>query len=191
MRPWRTAATTPDDHLVLGGCDTTALAKEFGTPLYVFDAEELRGGIGEYRWAFTSRYENTLVVYASKAYLGRWIAALVAEEGLGSIHTRHRRIGDMTRREIKALGLELFCEDERFASDTVTAIKAPEGIDVSALRTMMEDEHDTIIAGGQAKLSGKIFRIGHLGLVDEDDIRLTMDALAHSLEKLGFTRPTA
>ena len=43
----------------------------------------LRGGLGECRWAFTSRYENTLVVYASKAYLGRWIAALVAEEGLG------------------------------------------------------------------------------------------------------------
>ena len=79
----RTAATTPDDHLVLGGCDTVELAREFGTPLYVFDEEELRGGIGEYRWAFTSRYENTLVVYASKAYLGRWIAALVAEEGLG------------------------------------------------------------------------------------------------------------
>ncbi len=79
----RTAATTSDDHLTIGGCDTTELAKEFGTPLYVFDEEELRGGIGEYRWAFTSRYENTLVVYASKAYLGRWIAALMAEEGLG------------------------------------------------------------------------------------------------------------
>jgi aspartate aminotransferase-like enzyme len=98
-------------------------------------------------------------------------------------------MGDMTRREIKALGLELFCEDERFASDTVTAVKAPEGIDVNALRAMMEDEHNTILAGGQAKLSGKIFRIGHLGLVDEDDIRLTMDALAQTLDKLGFTRP--
>ena len=117
--------------------------------------------------------------------------ARMADEGLESIHTRHRRIGDMTRREVKALGLELFCEDERFASDTVTAVKAPDGIDVNALRTMMEDEHDTILAGGQARLSGKIFRIGHLGLVDEDDIRLTMDALAQSLEKLGFTRPTA
>ena len=79
----RTASTTSDDHLTIGGCDTTELAKEFGTPLYVCDEEELRGGIGEYRWAFTSRYENTLVVYAAKAYLGRWIAALIAEEGLG------------------------------------------------------------------------------------------------------------
>ena len=129
---------------------------------------------------------------AMSVFFGLDVAlARMAEEGLESIHTRHRRIGDMTRREIKALGLELFCEDERFASNTVTAIRAPEGIDVNVLRTMMEDEHDTILAGGQARLSGKIFRIGHLGLVDEDDIRLTMDALAQSLAKLGFTRPTA
>jgi aspartate aminotransferase-like enzyme len=113
----------------------------------------------------------------------------MAEEGLESIQTRHRRIGDMTRREVKALGLELFCEDESFASDTVTAVKAPEGIDVTALRNMMEDEHNTVLAGGQAKLAGKIFRIGHLGLVDEEDIRLTMDGLAQSLDKLGFKRP--
>jgi len=78
----RTAGVA-NDHLTIGGCDTTDLAREFGTPLYVFDEEELRGAIGEYRWAFTSRYENTLVAYASKAYLGRWMAALVAEEGLG------------------------------------------------------------------------------------------------------------
>ena len=129
---------------------------------------------------------------AMSVFFGLDVAlARMAEEGLESIHTRHRRMGDMTRREIKALGLELFCEDERFASDTVTAVKAPEGIDVSALRTMMEDEHDTILAGGQARLSGKIFRIGHLGLVDEDDIRLTIDGLAQSLDKLGFTRPSA
>jgi diaminopimelate decarboxylase len=76
-------ADVANDHLTIGRCDTIDLAREFGTPLYVFDEEELRGAIGEYRWAFTSRYENTLVVYASKAYLGRWIAALVAEEGLG------------------------------------------------------------------------------------------------------------
>ncbi|MEX1193731.1 MAG: alanine--glyoxylate aminotransferase family protein [Dehalococcoidia bacterium] len=112
----------------------------------------------------------------------------MGEEGLESIHTRHHHMGEMTRREVKALGLELLCEDERFASDTVTAVKCPEGIEVSALRNMMEDEHDTVLAGGQAKLSGKIFRIGHLGLVDEDDIRETMDGLAQTLEKLGFRR---
>jgi aspartate aminotransferase-like enzyme len=100
-------------------------------------------------------------------------------------------MGDITRREIKALGLELLCQDERTASDTVTAVKCPEGIEVSALRNMMEDEHDTVLAGGQGKLSGKIFRVGHLGLVDEQDIKATMDGLAQSLAKLGFSRTAA
>jgi diaminopimelate decarboxylase len=79
----RTAGVTPDGHLAIGGCDAVDLAKEFGTPLYVFDEEELRATCREYREAFASRYEQSAVVYAAKAYIGRWLAALVAEEGLG------------------------------------------------------------------------------------------------------------
>lgn len=150
-------------------------------PRFYFDLAKHRDSLAKGQTPFTP---------AMSVFFGLDVALeRMAEEGLESIQTRHRRIGDMTRREVKALGLDLFCEDERFASDTVTAVKAPEGIDVTALRNMMEDEHNTVLAGGQAKLSGKIFRIGHLGLVDEDDIRLTMDGLAQSLEKLGFKRP--
>ena len=79
----RSAAATPDGHLTLGGCDAIDLAKEFGTPLYVFDEEELRQSCRAFREAFASRYEDSAVAYAAKAYLGRWLAALVAEEGLG------------------------------------------------------------------------------------------------------------
>jgi aspartate aminotransferase-like enzyme len=111
----------------------------------------------------------------------------MAEEGLERIFSRHASIARMVRSGVKEMGLDLLCEDERFASDTVTAIKAPEGVDVSALRTMMEDEHDVIVAGGQGKLQGKIFRIGHLGLVEEADIRDTLQSLEEALPKLGFT----
>jgi len=112
----------------------------------------------------------------------------MANEGMEAIVTRHRKMGALTRDSVKSLGLELLCEDERFASDTVTAVKCPEGISVSDLRNAMEDEYNIILAGGQGKLSGKIFRIGHLGLVDEADIRATIDALAETLDKLGFKR---
>ena len=78
----RTAELTRDGHLALGGCDAVDLAKEFGTPLYVFDEEELRAACRDYREAFSSRYENCAVAYAAKAYLARWIAAIIAEEGL-------------------------------------------------------------------------------------------------------------
>ncbi len=79
----RTADVTPDGHLALGGCDAVELAGEFGTPLYVFDEDELRATCREYREAFAEQYAPSAVAYASKAYLARWLAALVAEEGLG------------------------------------------------------------------------------------------------------------
>ncbi len=79
----RTAEVTVDGHLAIGGCDAVELARELGTPLYVFDEEELRATCREYREAFSSRYAQSAVVYAAKAYLGRWLAALIAEEGLG------------------------------------------------------------------------------------------------------------
>jgi aspartate aminotransferase-like enzyme len=113
----------------------------------------------------------------------------MAEEGMERIFARHASIARMVRRGVKEMGLELLCEDERFASDTVTAIKAPEGVEVSALRTLMEDEHDVILAGGQGKLQGKIFRIGHLGLVEEEDIRDTLQSLEEALPKLGYKLP--
>ncbi len=110
----------------------------------------------------------------------------MTDEGLESIFTRHKKIGGLTRAGVKQLGLELLCEDERYASDTVTAVKCPEGIEVSALRNAMEDDYNIILAGGQGKLSGKIFRIGHLGLCQEEDIVATLEALGETLGKLGF-----
>jgi diaminopimelate decarboxylase len=79
----RTAEVTADGHLAIGGRDAVQLAREFGTPLYVFDEDELRATCREYREAFAERYAPSAVVYAAKAYLARWLAALVAEEGLG------------------------------------------------------------------------------------------------------------
>src|SRR3989304_10256823 len=79
----RTAEVTPEGHLALGGCDAVDLAREFGTPLYVFDEAELRATCRAYREAFASRYERSSVAYAAKAYLDRWLAAPIAEDGLG------------------------------------------------------------------------------------------------------------
>jgi len=111
---------------------------------------------------------------------------MMAQEGLENIFARHRRLGQFTRDGVKALGLQLFA-DERFASDTVTAVKVPEGVDGKTLNRLCEDEYDLIIAGGQAKLAGKIFRIGHLGFVSEEDIKAALDVLAKALPRVGFS----
>jgi aspartate aminotransferase-like enzyme len=114
----------------------------------------------------------------------------IAAEGMESVYARHAKIGRMVREGVKALGLELLAADERFASDTVTAIKCPEGVEVAALRRTLEDERGVVVAGGQGKLAGKLFRIGHLGLVSEEDIRDALDALAEVLPKVGYKVPT-
>ncbi|MCH8813828.1 MAG: diaminopimelate decarboxylase [Chloroflexi bacterium] len=77
-----TAAVNDAGHLTIADCDTVELAREFGTPLYVYDEETLRGQCRAFRKAFESRYPNTGVAYAAKAYLGRAMAALAAEEGM-------------------------------------------------------------------------------------------------------------
>ena len=78
-----TADVSAEDHLVLGGCSSVDLASEFGTPLYVYAEETLRGMCREFTREFSSRYNNTKVVYASKAYINPALARLMAEEGLG------------------------------------------------------------------------------------------------------------
>lgn len=77
-----TAAVSGDGHLLLGGCDAVELARDYGTPLYVFDEETLRGQCRAFIKAFRSRHPDTAVAYAAKAYLGRALAAIVAQEGM-------------------------------------------------------------------------------------------------------------
>ena len=77
-----TAGVTSDGHLTLAGCNAVDLARDFGTPLYVFDEETLRGQCRAFQEAFRSRYRDTAVAYAAKAYLGRALAAIVAQEGM-------------------------------------------------------------------------------------------------------------
>jgi len=110
---------------------------------------------------------------------------LMAQEGLANIFSRHARVGQRTREGVKSLGLSLFAE-ESHASNTVTAVKLPEGIDGAKLLQKMREEHGIVLAGGQRELSGKIFRIGHLGWVTEQDIDIVLERLKLTLTELGF-----
>ena len=108
-------------------------------------------------------------------------------EGMENVFDRHARIGQFTRNGVKNLGLTLLAQGESCASNTVTAINVPEGIDASQLIGMMRTEHDVVLAGGQGKLSGKVFRIGHLGSVSQEDIEQVLEALKVVLTKVGFS----
>lgn len=70
-------------HLVIGGCDTVELAREFGTPLYVMDEQSIREQCRAYRRAFQDRYGNAEIIYASKTFMTMAMCRLMEEEGLG------------------------------------------------------------------------------------------------------------
>ncbi|MEN9205265.1 MAG: diaminopimelate decarboxylase [Thermostichales cyanobacterium BF4_bins_65] len=79
-----TASIDAQGHLHIGGCDVVALAKEFGTPLYVLDETSVRQGCQHYRQAFASHYPGPYqVLYASKAWSCLALCALMLQEGLG------------------------------------------------------------------------------------------------------------
>ena len=65
----------------------------------------------------------------------------------------------------------------------------PDGVDGGELNRLMREEYGVVLAGGQAKLAGKIFRIGHLGYVIDAELTAMFDAFRSALPKLGFAMP--
>ena len=123
------------------------------------------------------------VVYALAVSLD-----MMLKEGLTNIIARHARVGKAARAGIKRLGLSLFAE-ESHASNTVTAVAASSGLDSKKVVQILREEHKIVLSGGQQKLDGKIFRIGHLGWVTEDDIKAVISALKVALPQAGFVAP--
>lgn len=111
------------------------------------------------------------------------------QQGMENIFAHHARIGALTRRGARALGLSLLAADERYASNTVTAIRVPEGIDGQRLGALLRERFGVVVAGGQGPLAGKIIRIGHMGYVREEDIQETLEALGKALTLLGYRLP--
>ncbi|MFC2021765.1 pyridoxal-phosphate-dependent aminotransferase family protein [Chloroflexota bacterium] len=110
---------------------------------------------------------------------------MMLKEGLSNIIARHARVGKATREGVKSLGLSLFAEED-YASNTVTAVSSSNGLDTKKLIKILREEHRIVLGGGQQKLDGKIFRIGHLGWVSKDDIEKVISALKVTLPQAGF-----
>src|SRR5206468_7271498 len=93
---------------------------------------------------------------------------LMAAEGRDGIFARHEACAGASRAGLRALGFELLADD-RVASKTVTAAKMPDGHEWKPFNAAIKS-HGVVLAGGQGKLTGKIFRLGHLGSVTVDEI---------------------
>ncbi len=95
---------------------------------------------------------------------------MIEEQGLDNIFARHSRHAEATRRAVAAWGLELVCADPREYSSSLTTIFVPEGYSANALRAQILEHFDLSLGTGLARLADRVFRIGHLG--DLNDLTL-------------------
>jgi aspartate aminotransferase-like enzyme len=109
--------------------------------------------------------------------------SMIREEGLEEVWKRHARVASGIRSGVRALGLGLF---SRSPSNAVTAVWMPDGISWDELRRAVHVQAGVTLASGQGEFSGKIFRIGHLGYVDELDVLAVIGALELALTRVGF-----
>ena len=110
---------------------------------------------------------------------------MVKEEGLENRLNKIGQLAEATRSAVNALGLELFPHKD-YVSNTVTAINYPEGINDKDFRGTLRDDYSVIIAGAQAHIKGKVFRIGHMGLCSFTDLAATFAAIEATLKKFNF-----
>ena len=108
---------------------------------------------------------------------------MMRAEGLDNIFLRHNKHKLAMSNAVKALNLKLFA-DENYLSPSITAIKT-EGVDAEEFRKTIKNNFDILLAGGQDHLKCKIFRVGHLGYVNDKDIITVISAISHTLLSLG------
>ncbi|MDD1720211.1 MAG: alanine--glyoxylate aminotransferase family protein [Methanoregulaceae archaeon] len=111
---------------------------------------------------------------------------IVEEEGMAARIARHRKMAESVRAAVDAWGLSLFPVTDSLHgySNTVTAVRIPEGISDSGLRGAVK-KMGIEIAGGQDELKGKIFRIGTMGAIGAPEILATLTAVEYALRKNG------
>ena len=114
---------------------------------------------------------------------------LLEEEGLEAVHARHRRLAGAVRAAARVwsgnAGLQIFCADPARCSDSVTAILMPGGHDAEAVRRAALGRYNVSLGGGLGRLAGRVFRIGHLGDLNEPMILGTLAAVEMSLADAG------
>lgn len=108
---------------------------------------------------------------------------MILSEGLQARFDRHTRLASAFRAAMQAIGLRLLCEESSSAA-TLTVTYYPDGLNDARFRKTMAD-HSVVIAGGLGPLSQKVFRVGHMGNVNRNDILATVAAIEASLTEQG------
>ena len=107
---------------------------------------------------------------------------MLEEEGLDNVFARHDRFGEATRRAVKAWGLDILCEEPLEYSSVLTAVMMPEGKGADNLRKVILENFNMSLGNGLSKVADKVFRIGHLGDLNDLTVIGTLAGVEMGLE---------
>ncbi len=116
------------------------------------------------------------MLYALRAAL-----ELIETEGLERVWERHRRVGEVVRASVAALGLQLF-PDPAYASNTLTGVRPPNDIPARDLVAAVRKRHGIELEAGKGPVIDDILRIGHMGWVEEPELERAVAAIGETLE---------
>ena len=108
---------------------------------------------------------------------------MINEEGLDKVFARHQRHATATRKAVEAWGLEVQCQVGSEHSPVLTAVRVPDGVDADQLRSIILEHCNTSLGNGLSKVQGKVFRIGHLGDINDVTLMGTLAGIEIGLHK--------
>ncbi|MDA7947725.1 MAG: alanine--glyoxylate aminotransferase family protein [Hyphomicrobiaceae bacterium] len=149
-----------------------------GQARFYWDFRRARESAAKGQTAFTSPMP---LIYGLRESL-----RMIHAEGWPNTLARHRRLSSALRAGVQALGLAVFTKSPML-SDTVCVFEMPDGIDGSAIVRHFYETYGTVIAGSRSKLRGKVIRIGTMGCITDEDIRLDLEQLEGALSELGWS----
>ncbi len=151
------------------------LVEEVKSPRYYLDLRKYGKVAGKPDTPFTPAVSLIVAL--------REVIRFYKDQGIENLWAKYSRMAKAVRSAVEVMGLELFSQNP---SNGVTAVKVPEGVDGAKLVKTMRDEYGVTVAGGQAHLKGKIFRMAHMGWIEEFDIIVGLSCLETVLSKMGF-----
>ena len=156
----------------------SAMVETATLPRWYFDIRDMRAGYA------VNGYPYTPPVGMINGL--KMAAEMLLDEGLDNVFARHARIAGGVRKAVAAWDMPLYAQSPELYSNSVSAIKTPEGFDANQIVTRASEKYDTAFGAGLGQVAGKLFRIGHLGSLP-DVLALAGIATAEMCMKdLGF-----
>jgi alanine-glyoxylate transaminase/serine-glyoxylate transaminase/serine-pyruvate transaminase len=104
------------------------------------------------------------------------------------VYARHHRLAEGVRTAVKAWGLSLCAKEPKWNSDTVSAIMTPQGVDGAQVIATAFKKYNLALGAGLAQMAGKLFRIGHLGDLNELMLLGAIAGTEMSMRDVGMTQ---